>query len=272
MTDSGLSHESLRDLLPSVALGAESSEEREAVRAHLASCADCRDELAVLELAAASLGAAAPERPVPDLGRIRARLLERVRDGRQSAVDSRQRSVDRRPLTVDRIWALAASIALVVCAGFLLNSLRRQRVTEVRLAAERSAAQAEIARLGDSLTASSALVQSLTGPAVEVVSLAAQGPKEPRGWMFWDQPAGRWTLVARDLPVLAPGRTYQLWVITTTGQKVSAGTFEPAGGRALVQATYDLPRNALAAIAVTEEPAGGVPQPTGVIVISGGPS
>jgi anti-sigma-K factor RskA len=87
--------------------------------------------------------------------------------------------------------------------------------------------------------------------------------------MFWDPRTGRWTLVAHDLPALRTGRTYQLWIITTEGRKISAGTFAPVGGNALVQAAYALPGNALGAIAVTEEPAGGVPQPTGEIVISG---
>jgi hypothetical protein len=36
-----------------------------------------------------------------------------------------------------------------------------------------------------------------------------------------------------------------------------------------VQATYPLDQNALQAVAVTEEPAGGVPQPTGTPVIVG---
>ena len=278
MTDPGLSHDSIRELLPSVALGAASPEERDIVRAHVASCAECREELASLELAAASLGVAAPERPLPDLAAVRARLLARV-EGRGSRVESRvaeppsRRVAESRPATRDPrlIWALAASVALFVCAALLANAIRGRKAAESRLVAARAEAQAEIARLSDSLAASAALVKSLTGPAVEVVSLAASGPKEPRGWMFWDQPAGRWTLVTRDLPTLAPGRTYQLWVITTAGQKVSAGTFQPTNGRALVQATYELPRNALGAIAVTEEPAGGVPQPTGAIVISGAP-
>jgi anti-sigma-K factor RskA len=37
----------------------------------------------------------------------------------------------------------------------------------------------------------------------------------------------------------------------------------------MLQATYALDRNALKAVAVTEEPMGGMPQPTGAMVVVG---
>ena len=52
--------------------------------------------------------------------------------------------------------------------------------------------------------------------------------------------------------------------------KISAGTFaSSAGGDAMMRATYPLPASELRAIAVTEEPAGGMPQPTGAMVLAG---
>jgi hypothetical protein len=55
----------------------------------------------------------------------------------------------------------------------------------------------------------------------------------------------------------------------TPKAKISAGTFTPLpDGSAQVQATYSLARDSLRAIAVTEEPAGGVPQPTGAFVLT----
>jgi anti-sigma-K factor RskA len=88
--------------------------------------------------------------------------------------------------------------------------------------------------------------------------------------MFWDQGTDSWTFVAHDLPELRSGRTYQLWLIDASEQRISAGTFAPRpDGRAIVQAQYRLPPDALAMVAVTEEPEGGVAQPTGEIVIAG---
>ena len=66
-----------------------------------------------------------------------------------------------------------------------------------------------------------------------------------------------------------PGMTYQVWLVTDSA-KISAGTFQPdATGHAFMQAKYALDRNALKAVAITEEPAGGMPSPTGPIVVSG---
>ena len=77
-------------------------------------------------------------------------------------------------------------------------------------------------------------------------------------------------MVTHDLPTAGKGRTYQLWLVTARAEKISAGTFNTdARGRAVVQATYALAARDLAAIAITEEPTGGSPQPTGTILVAG---
>ena len=87
--------------------------------------------------------------------------------------------------------------------------------------------------------------------------------------MFWDKATDKWTFVAHNLAPLAAGRTYQLWLVTATA-KISAGTFTVSPkGDVMLQATYALDRNALKAVAVTEEPMGGMPQPTGAMVVVG---
>lgn len=117
-----------------------------------------------------------------------------------------------------------------------------------------------------------AALAGLVAPATRVIELAAASPRAPYGRMFWNPATDRWTFFAYDLPPAAPGRTYQLWLVTP-GDPVSAGTFEPgADGRATVRAEYALPPERLQAIAVTEEPAGGVPAPTGPMVIVGSAS
>ena len=112
-------------------------------------------------------------------------------------------------------------------------------------------------------------VSSLTGSQVTVVGLSSSATKSPRALMFWDKATDKWTFVAHNLAPLPAGRTYQLWLVTATA-KISAGTFTVSPkGDAMVQATYALDRNALKAVAVTEEPIGGVPQPTGAMVVVG---
>jgi anti-sigma-K factor RskA len=63
--------------------------------------------------------------------------------------------------------------------------------------------------------------------------------------------------------------TYQVWLVTDN-QKISAGTFRPdAEGKTFMHARYALDRNALRSVAITEEPEGGMPAPTGPMVVAG---
>jgi len=92
---------------------------------------------------------------------------------------------------------------------------------------------------------------------------------QPLGRMFWNHATNDWMMVTYGLPAPKPGKTYQVWLVTDKA-KISAGTFRPdAQGRTVMHANYALARNALRAVAITEEPDGGVPAPTGPMVVVG---
>jgi hypothetical protein len=207
----------------------------------------------------------------------RARLLTRA------AVDAQARGINPRPVTsvTPPTLSLArgrtvpvpvfTAVALALAASLIFVVKLRNDSTTDRMtfaAADRAATQ-RIDSLRTLVVARDDLVASLTGAQVRVVGLNAGETKAPRALMFWDKSTDRWTFVAHNLAPLATGRTYQLWLVTASS-KISAGTFivTPAGD-AFVRATFALDRNALKAVAVTEEPAGGVPQPTGAMVIVG---
>jgi hypothetical protein len=159
--------------------------------------------------------------------------------------------------------ALAASIVLLFKTVSDRNELR-----QTFAAADREKT-AQIDSLRRAFAVRDSLVGSLTGPSVRVIGLTSGAARNPRALMFWDKARDRWTFVAHDLPSLPANRTYQLWLVTAT-QRISAGTFTVgANGNAFVEANYPLDANALKAVAVTEEPAGGVPQPTGTPVVVG---
>jgi hypothetical protein len=208
--------------------------------------------------------------------RTRARLLARAAaDGRTGApvpmpdaaskvvsLESRRRGVSRSAF-VGTLVALAASLL------FIVKLEVDQSRARAGFAATDRTRVARIDSLERVVAARDQLVSSLTGAQVQVVGLASNATQNPRALMFWDQATNRWTFVAHHLPALPSGRTYQLWLVTAT-QKISAGTFEVStGGDAMVQATYALGRGALKAVAVTQEPVGGVPQPTGAMVLVG---
>ena len=135
-----------------------------------------------------------------------------------------------------------------------------------------SAATARAAKLTATLAERDSMVASLTGPKVSVVEMASTAKLAPGARMFWDRIENRWTLVTHDLPKASEGHVYQVWIVTKTSQKISAGTFNTdASGHTVFQATYALAGPDLAAIAITEEPEGGSPQPTSDILIAGTP-
>jgi anti-sigma-K factor RskA len=86
--------------------------------------------------------------------------------------------------------------------------------------------------------------------------------------MWWLGARGG-VFIADGLPATPPGKSYQLWAIT--GNKpVSAGVFDvgPQGSAAFrVEAPPGV--DGVDVFAVTLEPAGGVPQPTGEMYLAG---
>ncbi|MDQ2666913.1 MAG: anti-sigma factor [Gemmatimonadota bacterium] len=169
--------------------------------------------------------------------------------------------------TAARAWWLAAAaslIAIVSLASLYQVTKERDAVTTAYqiAAVDRSGNRQLLDSLRNDVTTRDRVIANLTGPDVAVMTLASAGPNAPSGRMFWNQSVNAWTFVAHKLPKPAPGRTYQLWLVTAK-QKISAGTFMPAeSGDAMMQATYALPKNALAAVAVTDEPEAGSRQPT----------
>ena len=71
-------------------------------------------------------------------------------------------------------------------------------------------------------------------------------------------------LTAEQVRELPNGRTLQLWCVSRKGATLSVAIFRPsAGGVVEVLAPLNISLEEMAALAVTEEPAGGSPQPGG---------
>jgi anti-sigma-K factor RskA len=163
--------------------------------------------------------------------------------------------------------AAAASLVLLLATAAYAMTLRGRldEMGDRYAAAERDRGRAE-----QTLAEREATLAAVSAPAVRVIDMASAEQPQPGGRMFWDPRTDRWTFFAHGLPSVGQGREYQLWLITPGARKISAGTFRPgARGEATVQATYALPADSLSAVAVTEEPAGGRPQPSGPVVIAG---
>ena len=262
-------HEQAVAELGAYALDAVSPDERAAIEAHLKTCVSCREELQAMAETAAALASTVPSQPMETSrsDAVKQRLLERARAERRVVTPIQSVSIPARSRQLPWWLAAAASVAFAVAfyRGIVIDrdrdALRTRLVTETL----RSSA------LKDTLAERERTLLAMAGADVKVVELVANN-RRPNARMFWAQSTNTWTMFAHNLPAPARGRTYQLWLITREGQRISAGTFAPdPTGNAVVSAQYPLAADALQMIAVTGEPAGGVPQPTGEIVIAGQP-
>jgi hypothetical protein len=283
-----LTHDEAFEQLDAVAFDAIDGTARDAVMAHVEGCEICRTELVELRATVTMIAFTAPpavaaEEAGETRDRVRARLLARVsadapapelaldRSARPAASPAAapERSVVT-PIRSRRAeWmAIAAGILLAASLAGLAAVMRDRQNVRDALAAQ-IAQNRRAAAAGDSLRVAlmtrDSIIAGLTGRDVAMMTLTSAGTKAPYAHMFWDKVRHTWTLVAHNMPELKPGRTYQLWLVTAD-QKISAGTFEPRDGDAMMRATYAL-ADPLMALAVTEEPAGGMPQPTGAMVM-----
>ena len=107
-------------------------------------------------------------------------------------------------------------------------------------------------------------VDKFVAPSTKVIAMVGDEAPQASAKVFWDTNRQEWVVYVFDLPSLPSDKSYQLWYVTKDA-KISAQVFQPdATGRVTLR--LRLPKEALAglaATAVTLEPRGGSPQPTG---------
>ncbi len=120
----------------------------------------------------------------------------------------------------------------------------------------------------------SRVLSLLSAPRLEAYVLAGtDSAPDAAGRMFFDPQTGRLRLTIDGLDPAEAGRTYQAWFVLDdgAGAPVSLGVFNTNNaGEVVFEATLDATPDQIALAAVSVEPAGGVPAPTGAIVIAGG--
>ncbi len=270
MTD----HDRYGELAGPFALGILSEDDRRVFEAHLAACPECRAEVRDAAMVAEALGhAVTPEAPPAQL---RDRVLAAARAAAPAASPARVVPIaeSRRAASPARRlepWLLAAASIAAVAFGLyalVLQSKLRETDAALRSAQARlAAADTRVASLERASDESSRVALVASAPDAVRVDLAGQtAAPAARGRAFWSPSRGV-ALAADALPALPQGRVYQLWLVTADA-KVSAGLLKPdASGRLLggSQTTGVRP----VAIALTLEPEGGVPSPTGAMYLVG---
>ena len=259
-----MKRDELSELATGYALGALEGEERTRFEA-LVRARDA-EALRALRQCEESLARLAAEHPETPPASVKTALLARIDAEPRPAEAARGRVLPLPPRPRRSAWtvvlagALAAGIA-AIAVGLAVSS-RYERRLEVL--------GQQAAELRTQVEREQSLLAMLRDPATQMVALSGQSPSpEARARMLWHEKAGG-LLVAAGLPPAPAGKAYQLWAIAGTQPPVSAGVFTVDAQGAASLRVPPLPGVArVDTFAVTLEPAGGLPAPSGPMVLVG---
>lgn len=239
-----MAHEDYKAMMPAYALSALEADEERAFSQHLSECVECRSELAEWENTAAALAlSASAAEPSPE---VRERIMSAIR----------AEKVVQFPATRRTVWTSFGSLGAIAAAVLFLALI----IGIFVLWQQNRAMQQELA-----------FARLVTTPGAKMTELA--GTQQAAGAtakIAYDK-NGHAMLVASGLPPAPQGKEYQLWFIVGGNPPMPGKSFAPdkAGQGTLID---QVPREAMesAVFAITLEPAGGLPAPTGQIYLSSG--
>ncbi|MEZ5133849.1 MAG: anti-sigma factor [Acidimicrobiales bacterium] len=235
-----------------VALDAVDADERADFDRHLVDCGACRRRLDGFAETTALLAA---DVAVPPPAGLRANVLAEIRtvrqdppivrsgDGRADAPDAADASGThggsaRPPATTRRWLAAAAVVALVVAAVAVLTLGREPSADD--------------------------LAAVLAAPDAQTYELVGEDGSTAQ--VVWSRQEHRAAVVAGDLRQPGDGSTYELWFVA--GEVKHPATLFVPDAQGTVGSTFVPPVDDADVLAVTIEPSGGSPQPTGDIVMA----
>jgi hypothetical protein len=231
-----MSCDELKDDYATYAIGSLDGPELDELRQHLARrCENCtpgvRDAMAVVASMAAAVTLVDPPK------RLRARVIAMV---------SPQNSGSR----MAWLFALTTALALFAAVHIWLRHQESHREFEA-FEQKYNQLQTDNARLGETLAL-------LEDPAAKEVTFG----KGARGRVVISPKRGV-AFSGQNMAALAPGKTYEMWIIPKGGKPVPAGTFAPSpDGSALHVQPGPVDLASTAAVAVSIEKEGGVDSPT----------
>jgi anti-sigma-K factor RskA len=252
------------------ALGALDGEEKQAYEAHVRVCPACAQELAAARERVALLGLAAdPELPGP---KVKERLMRRVRAEAAGGAPWKKRGAEAGPRRGRRSegWGwLTPALALTTVffaalAGWM--GVQDARDLERLHAVEGQLAQTQEHSLQIARTATE--TENLLGmPGTVRVGLKPMpGMPDGRVGVLYNAKMGMVTC-AGWLPAAPTKKSYQLWLVPMKGKPMSLRVFSGEWNEPMMM---HVPVGLEAkAFAVTEEPLGGMPGPTGPMVMQG---
>jgi anti-sigma-K factor RskA len=250
-------HGQFADDLSLYALGALQGEERLAVEKHLENCPDCRQELGRLhgDLALLSLSASGPKPPW------------RSRDRLMAAIAKEPRRIQVHPVKRRAWWTALDWVAAAAAIVIVLLLVRQNTDLRRRLAG----LQSDSAEQQQQLIQAKELMATLTSADAAHFTLVAGKPSsQPYAKAIYVRSNGTLVFLASNMPQLPPQKTYELWLIPTSGPPIPAGLFRPNPHGSAVLIKPPLPTGVEAkTFAITVEPGAGSATPTSTPIMVG---
>ena len=293
---SEISMTELRDMAPAYVLGSLNADELAAFERALATSAELAQEVLAYRNVITRIGNVGDVAPPPD---IRVRFLDRIASQKLSSIQtpvspaapaatppvSATPSAEPRPFTVssgnatstrspdkqpnDRWW-LVGLMGIGLAASLLFAVQRNSQVTTLTASlAQRDSALSQrdsalAARSHTLAQRDSALNTVLEAERnLVLVNLVSTPTDGPGIQFFWNVKQGTAMIHAFNLKPAAPGRSYQLWLIKD-GKPVPSRVFNADSDEHGLVWGIEMPADTkgVSAVAITDEPAGGSPQPT----------
>jgi hypothetical protein len=244
----------LAELYEAFALGALDPGEGVELREHLArGCSACTSGVALARETVANLTYLAPTAEPPDS--LRRDLMEAVR---AQTPAQPQRSRPWIPA-----WAWTAAAALLLFSVYSTVEMRRLQNEAASLEKRAGDEQKRSRALDAERQRYQAALNIIAAPSTKQMELKPAKSNMPGVTAYWNPKMGL-VLAADKMPDMPPSRTLQVWVVPRQGAPISVGMFRPgASGQVLMVMPPDLEAmNMAKALAISDEPAGGSPQPT----------
>ena len=249
--------EQLAQLYEEYALGVLEGEERAELEAHLArACAQCTPGVEKARWIVAQLAQMAPDAQPPES------LKKKILDAAKSSGSVAEIAKPKPSRVTFPAWAWAAAAALALITGYSIRQMGNQNAQLADLRRQMKIATMQSKALQDQLTLGHMITSVMMSPETKPLKLMPVDKNMPMVHAYLHQHMGV-AITADQMPSMPSARTLQLWFVPKTGKPMSVAIFRPgADGQVAIIAPVNMPVGEIAALAVTEEPAGGSPQPT----------
>jgi anti-sigma-K factor RskA len=259
-----------RELIEAYALGALDPTERTALEAHLAAgCPECAKALGEARYLVSQLAYLAPPAEPSDM--LKARLMRTVR-----AEEGVARASKAKPSSASiPYWLWAGVAALLLLSVYSTWDARRLQNEVQEVKAREAAELKQRGQLEQELTEAKHEAWILTDPSTKKIDIMPSDKEMPKLEAMWHPELGIY-ITAQKMPMPKGNKVLQLWLIPKApgGKPMASHTFWPDANGKIAEMVDD-PPEVLAqtkALAITEEPAGGSPQPTSTPLWVGGVS